>query len=321
MRAKTSKNKTVRGLVLTFSIYTISLSGCANPGNAGDDAVLADDPETPFVGTDADVQVRGRSRVLLDFKWSERLRDVKGTVIGTAPMPSLTPLLDQPGRFQFAPLKTGIYDFVIEATRLAEEPSQASQPLALRISGIEMKSEGDIFLRDIELRPYLELSGEVRVLGTGPQLGAEVSIPGTTLKALTDENGHFKLSKVPQGYHLIQVKYANLTPAIFEKRQFTASQDLPSLTIFNDSRILPVGVHYVGDPIPAQSEALVTLFLQRPQNMNMLRWGFSQDLSAAAWVPYQSSLDFKLGAAQRQIFVQYSLDQKQLSPVYPLQFP
>lgn len=310
--------------VLSLGLY-IGLGlvvACANPGKSPDDAAPSSDAaEAPFGNRDAEASANGRGRVLVDFKFSERMRDVKGSIVGTGPAPTLTPILDQPGRFQFAPLKAGIYDFIIEGTRLAAEPSQANQPLALRISSVEVKGSGDIFLRDIELRPYIELSGEVRLLGQGPEAGIEVSIPGTPYKALSDENGRFKLSKIPEGHHQLLASFQNFSPALFERRQYTSSQELPALTIFNDRQLLPVGVHYEGEPLPAEGEATVTLFLQRPQGMNMLRWGFSQDLNAAAWVPYQSSQDFTFASGQRQIFVQFSRDRQQLSPVYPLQIP
>lgn len=304
-------------LVLSLGLIV----ACANPGKSPEEAAQTNESiETPFANRDADANL-ARGRVLIDFKFSERMRDVKGSIVGTGPSPSLTPLLDQAGRFQFSPLKPGVYDFILEATRQAQDPSQASLPVALRISGVEVKGGGDIFLRDIELQPYVELSGEVRMLGQGPLAGIEVSIPGTSYRVLSDENGQFKLTHVPAGHHQLVAAYQNFSRGLFETRQFAGSAALPALTIFNDSQLLPVGAHYEGEAVPADGESTITLFLQRPQGMNLFRWGYSSELSNAPWLPYQSSMDFKLGAGQRQLYLQFSRDQKQLSPVYPVSFP
>lgn len=301
------------GAVLALSLQ------CSNPGlePKNNEQNSADDSLQPLT---ADAN-RAASRIIFKFRGNDRLKQVKGSVLGQEGVPALAPLLDQPGRYVIGPLKAGVYDVLIEAQHLPEEAGEDSYGVALRLSGVGVAGDQDTILNDVALNPYLKIKGQVQLFGSQPQAGIELSIPSTHLKAVTAADGSFAFDQMPEGHHSLRVKFPGFAAALFEERQFKVDQSLPTLTLLPEDRVLPVGLHYLGEPIAPLVSQKVTIFLQRPEGMNLIRWGFTSDLNQASWLPYQSSLDFDLSANQRVIYLQFAQDAKQLSTVYSLSIP
>ena len=301
-----------------FSLALV-LSACANPGREqkAQEQESADDSARPVT---ADLS-RASSRIVLKFRETERLQQIKGGLVGIAGGPSLTPLVEQPGRYMIGPLKGGSYDILLEAQKLSDQPGQDNYGVAIRISGITVQNDQDTFLADVELRPYLHIKGAVKLSGAAPQAGVEISIPQTGIKTTTAANGSFDFDRVPSGHHTFEVRTSGYTTGVFEKRQFTADSTLPTITLVPQDQNLAIGAHYLGAPLPQLQSFVVTIHLQRPQLMNQVRWGSTADLSSAAWQPYQSSVEVELAADQRLVYVQYAQDGKQLSAVYPVTIP
>jgi hypothetical protein len=269
----------------------------------------------------SDSTAKRLTRIVVTFKSTDKLLDVTGYLVTSGDKVALVPASDLPGRFAFPLLRPGTYDLILEAKRQSEDTTQEPQLVAVRLSGVEVKADKDTFVRDVELVPYHKLSGHVKLLDGTTQAGIQVAIPDTPMKVQTAADGSYQLEKVPQGLHSLLVTLQGQTDGMYDKRLIKASEELNPLTLLPPDKSLATGIHYLDEPLPPQAALPITLFLQRPQGMNLFRWGFTADLANAPWLPYQSSYEFRLPADQRTIHVQFSKDRQQVSAPYSIQLP
>lgn len=303
-------------------------AACSNPGKSdpsesvpnAEENQSAADANKPIIGTPPDSV---SSKIVLSFKSSAGLKNISGYVIGE---------VDQHGfkatdsaHYAFFTMKPGRYDLIIEAQKPAEDNSADLTSVGIRINGVAVKSGEDTYIKDpLDLLPTFPVKGKVRLLDGSQHEGIAVQIPGSRIKTMTEADGSFTLTAVPPGMHPIAANRSGYLDAGFESRSWTAqtAAALPALTLLPQDQALPTGIYYKGPGLVPNQENIATLFLVRPTGMNMYRISETSDFAAAAWQPYQSSLDLTFPAGpERKVFVQFARDQQQISAIFNADIP
>lgn len=308
-----NRNKAV-GLALAFSTVLLSSPSCSNAGkgdsaNQGNPAVITSD------ALGADVTKLSRIVITPKAQWLE----LKGYIVGETNQKTLAtiPDLGKPG---FANLSEGVYDIVLEAKYLGADGK--TSPVALRVSAVRVANGADTQIREIELKPYVNLSGKVLLSGESSHAGINVNIPGTAFKAVTSVDGSFSISDVPAGFHNFDYSYSGYNPGFILSKDYRADESVPSVSLTRDSVRLDSGVHYLGTALTANSSAKTVLQLAAPGSMTRFRYGTVENLANQPWSVLRTSLETTLPPGDHpEIFVQYSLDERQLSPTYSVAIP
>jgi hypothetical protein len=308
-----NKRNKAMGLALAFASVALS-SACSNAGK-GDSSNAANSTTIVSDALGADVTKPSRIVITPKAQWLE----LKGYIVGETNRSALAtiPDLGKPG---FANLNEGVYDIVLEAKYLGADGK--TSPVALRVSGVRVTNGQDTQIREIELKPYLNLSGKVLLTGEASHAGINVNIPGTAYKAVTAADGSYSIADVPAGLHTFDYSYSGYNPGFILSKDYRSDEAVPTVSLTRDSVRLESGVHYLGAVLAANSNAKAVLHLAAPGSMTRFRYGTVENLSSAPWVVLRTSLETTLPLGEHpEIFVQYSLDERQLSPVYSVVFP
>jgi len=284
---------------------------CSNAGK-GDPA-----PQSVIATVDPGADATQLARIVITPKgqWN----DLKGYIVGKPDHGSLTTLTDssKPG---FLNMAEGVYDIVLEAQVVGLDGK--TSPAALRISGVKVVSGVDTPIRDVDLKPYIKLQGKILLNGEANYAGVGVSIPGTPLTAVTAGDGSYSLANVPAGIHALQYTLPGYNPGFINAKDYRADTELPAISLTKDSVRLESGIYYIGPAVIAGSTTPLELQLAAPGNMTRFRYGPSEALSDRPWTALQSSvvIDLPPGDAP-EIFVQYSVDERQLSQIFSVKIP
>ncbi|MBC7661070.1 MAG: hypothetical protein H7249_15335 [Chitinophagaceae bacterium] len=303
-----------------LSLFVINAS-CSNSGK--NDAAAS--PALPNVSTNSqgngaatsDATKQGRIVLTLSDKWT----NLTGYVVGNAQHAVLQKIVDQNGKPGFINMSSGIYDLVVEGQQTAADGKIS--PVALRISGVKVADGADTPIRDVELVPYVNLSGAVNFEGEGGLAGVTVSITGTPLQATTSLDGSYTL-KVPVGNHALSLASAGYSAGFVGTKPYRGDEQIPTLTLVKDSNRLDIGAHYLGETLPANSTHNISLQLVAPTGMTHFRYVASSSdfIINRPWLVLQSSLEIDLPTGEHpEVTLQFSLDQRQLSPTYPVIIP
>lgn len=301
----------VTGLALAALIA--SSSACSNSGQADAPSVTMIVEGSNTLGAD----VAKPSRIIITPK--EQWLDLQGYVVGEANHAALQTIADV-GKPGFQNMSPGVYDVILEGKLRAADG--ASSPAAIRISGVRIVNGADTQIREVDLKPYINLDGKVLRDGESSHGGIAVGIPGTPLKTLTASDGSFRIAKVPAGFHNLEFSISGFNSGFIQSKDYRADEHLPAIALTRADVRLDSGVHYLGAAVTADSAQKIFLQLVAPGSMTSFRYGTSDDLSDRPWSKLQSSLEIDLPAGEHpEVFVQYSLDERQLSQVFAVAIP
>lgn len=292
---------------------------CSNAGKG--DGESGSSPSSNNSAQGADVLKPSRIVVTPKASWTE----LKGYIVGRADSSSLASIADQQGKVGFLNLSAGDYDIVLEANDKGSDGKFTK--VALKISGIKLAESSDVQVRDVDLKAYLKVEG--RVLLDGLDQGAEgnagvtVTIPGTNYQAQTASDGTYSFPEIPEGHHNFSMVKSGFDAGYLLPKSYRANDLLPTIALSPDSNRLENGIHYLGPNKTKGSAQKISLQLRAPNPMNYFRYAVNgENLDSRPWIILQSSLEIDLPPGDKpEVKVQYSLDQRQLSPVYAVTIP
>jgi hypothetical protein len=301
-------------LVLTIGLAL--LSACSNAGKGDGDAKGA--AVNPNSELGADLTKPSRILVTPKTEWT----GLKGYIVGRAESTALAPVADQPGKYGFQNLEAGLYGIVLEAQQQGADGK--NHPVALKISGVSVGESSDAQIRDIELKPYIQLDGRAVLDGRSSEghAGIEVAVSGTPLKTTTAADGSYRLEGVPQGEHALALKMDGFHPGFILEKSYATTEQVPTIALADEGIRLDTGVHYVGGPLALKTTQKISLQLKAPRPMNYFRHATgNESIESKPWQLLRSSFELDLPSGQPNVQVQYSLDQRQLSPIYSVTVP
>ena len=309
---KTSKRSPITALALAS--FIASVSACSNAGK-GDGGSSNKTVVTTSEALGADVAKFSRIVISPKAQW----QNLRGYVVADAVHTALQNLADlsKPG---FQNMNEGVYDVILEGKILGADGK--TSPAAIRISGVRVVNGVDTQIREVDLMPYIKLEGKVVMNGESSHAGIAVKIPGSSLKAVTASDGSFIIENVPVGFHKLEFSYSGYNSGFIQSKDYRADTALPAISLTRDSLRLEAGVHYLGSALTAGSNKKINLHLAAPGSMTSFRFGSSENLGDRPWTKLQSSFETELPVGNHpEIFVQYSLDERQLSPVFSTKIP
>ncbi len=304
-----SRSHSIAGLAMAALIATSS--ACSNAGNS-------DSPPKTAPPEAKNEELGRASRIVITPKGA--LTDLQGYVVSHPEHNSLGLVPEQDSKPGFLNMASGIYDLILEAKLVGADGK--STPVALRISGVKVAEGADTQIREVELKPYITLKGSAQYPGGADRSGIKVSIPGTKLSALTAADGSYTLADVPEGNHAFEFSRAGFANGYIQANDYKGDGELPSIALIQDSLRLENGVHYLGSALVANAMQKISLQLIAPTSMTHFRYTNADNLNDQAWQVLRSSLEVDLPAGDHpEISVQYSIEQRQLSPVFKAILP
>ncbi len=304
-----------RGLRLAKALAALALTyhaiSCSNVGKSDSPSAAV----TVAVDPGADAVKLSRIVITPKGQW----KDLRGYVVGNPEHATLSTLADvnKPG---FLNMTDGVYDIVLEGQLLGIDGK--SSPAALRISGVKIAKGYDTQIREVDLKPYLKIDGKILLNGESTHAGISVGILGTPLSAVTAVDGSFSIANVPAGTHSFEFTFAGFNSGFINARDYRADEQLPNIALTRESLRLESGIYYIGPSVTANSGQIIALQLAAPGTMTHFRYGTASDLNESPWIALQSSFETELPAGDApEIFVQYSVAERQLSQVFSVKIP
>ena len=217
-------------------------------------------------------------------------------------------------------LAEGRYDLIILAKQDASEDSPS---LGRRISGIQISNGKINTLRDISLVPTIDIEGFVRSRESA-LAGVTAGIAGTSLQALSDEQGFYRIRSVPQGNHLIELSAETFQPARIDGFRVSASEDAASAISVPNMLLLPA-TEITGTGLYPESTSFSTLdtvlVAVAPSTANQFRIADQSDLNQTAWQSLVTTLTYRFESpGTKTLYIQFARDGKQLSNIFQTQF-
>ncbi|RZA12408.1 MAG: hypothetical protein EOP10_31445, partial [Proteobacteria bacterium] len=208
---------------VVLTVMTVSMASSFACSNAGKGDTVASNPVSQGPILAADVTKPSRILITPKAEWSE----LKGYIVGRADSSSLVSITDQTGKFGFQNLTAGIYDIVLEAKQKAVDGK--INPVALKISGINLLENSDAQIRDIELKPYVKIEGLALLDGAASDshAGIQVALSGTNLKTVTAADGSYKFEEIPEGNHAIEMQMSGFHSGFLLGKSYRAAERIP----------------------------------------------------------------------------------------------
>ncbi len=290
------------------------MSGCSNAGKSDDGSAQTQRNEGPTQGAD---QVKP-SRIIITprAEWS----DLSGYIVGSAESSRLTAIADQSGKLGFTNLSAGNFEILLFAKQKASD-GQLSK-VGLRISGIKLGDAQDVQIREIQLKPLIQLDGRVNFEGVA-STGISALIEGTQFKTEVAADGSYRFSDVPEGIHALAFKASGFSDGFISAKDYRGSDRLPTINLISDTIKLETGAQYLGTTLLRGSNTRIALQLKAPAGTNSFRYAIpGEDILTRPWQVLQSSLEIDLPTGDRpEVRVQFAQDQSQLSSVYSVLLP